>query len=89
MLQEGCPTEPLQNSYASYPVCLILVPTRELAEQIYKETRKVTHKTGIIACKCYGGVPNDVQIRELKQGVDIVIGTPGRLIEHIERHFIY
>lgn len=88
MLNEGCPKEKI-NGYGSYPVCLILVPTRELAEQIYKEARKVLHKTGIVVTKVYGGVPNDSQKRELKEGSDIVIGTPGRLIEHIERRFLY
>ena len=88
MLKEGCPKEKMQYNYCSYPVCLILVPTRELAEQIYKEARKVIHKTGIIVTKVYGGVPCDSQIRELKQGSDIVIGTPGRLLEHIERRYL-
>ena len=88
MLKEGCPKEKMQYNYCSYPVCLIIVPTRELAEQIYKEARKVIHKTGIIVTKVYGGVPCDSQIRELKQGSDIVIGTPGRLLEHIERRYL-
>ena len=73
----------------SYPVCLVIVPTRELAEQIYVEARKLLYKTGIIVCKCYGGVPNDTQMRELRQGVDIVIGTPGRLIEFIDKKILY
>ena len=85
MLKEGCPKDKLQSNYCSFPVCLILVPTRELAEQIYKEARKVIHKTGIVVTKVYGGVPCDSQLRELKQGSDIVIGTPGRLLEHIDR----
>ena len=68
---------------------LILVPTRELAEQIFKEARKVCYKTGIIVSRCYGGVKLDNQIRELKQGSDIVIGTPGRIIELIEKRFLY
>ena len=88
MLKEGCPKDKMQYNYCSYPICLILVPTRELAEQIYKEARKVTHKTGIVVTKVYGGVPCDSQIRELKQGSDIVIGTPGRLLEHIERRYL-
>ena len=73
----------------SYPVCLVIVPTRELAEQIYVEARKLLYKTGMIVCKCYGGVPNDTQMRELRQGVDIVIGTPGRLIEFIDKKILY
>jgi len=97
MLKEGPPkddnkylkTNSNYNLSCSYPVMLILVPTRELAEQIFKEARKVCHKTGIIVSRCYGGVKLDNQIRELKQGCDIVIGTPGRIIELIEKRFLY
>ena len=97
LLKEGPPKEDEEflkpnskyTNSCSYPVCLVIVPTRELAEQIYVEARKLLYKTGIIVCKCYGGVPNDTQIRELRQGVDIVIGTPGRLNEFIEKKILY
>jgi len=97
LLKEGPPKEDDEflkpnskyTNSCSYPVCLIIVPTRELAEQIYIEARKLLYKTGIVVCKCYGGVPNDTQIRELRQGVDIVIGTPGRLNEFIEKKILY
>lgn len=97
LLKEGPPKEDDEylkpnskyTNSCSYPVCLIIVPTRELAEQIYVEARKLLYKTGIVVCKCYGGVPNDTQIRELRQGVDIVIGTPGRLNEFIEKKILY
>ena len=82
------PNSKYTNS-CSYPVCLVLVPTRELAEQIYIEARKLLYKTGIVVCKCYGGVPNDTQIRELRQGVDIIIGTPGRIKEFIDKKILY
>lgn len=95
LLNEGPPKDDKiflkQNSKysnsCSYPVCLILVPTRELAEQIYIESRKLLYKTGIVVTKCYGGVPLDNQIRDLRQGADIVIGTPGRIIEFIEKKY--
>ena len=97
LLNEGPPLEDQvylksnskYSNSCSYPVCLILVPTRELAEQIYIESRKLLYKTGIVTCKCYGGVPIDSQIRDLRQGVDIVIGTPGRIIEFIEKKILY
>ena len=73
----------------SYPISLIIVPTRELAEQIYKETRKVIHNTGIIVTKICGGMAFEPQIRELRNGCDILIGTPGRIIEHIQKKHIY
>ena len=97
LLKEGPPKEDEKylnpnskytNTF-SYPVCLVLVPTRELAEQIYVEARKLLYKTGIVVSKCYGGVPTDAQIRELRQGVDIVIGTPGRINEFIEKKILY
>ena len=97
LLKDGPPIEDKellkQNSKysnsCSYPVCLVLVPTRELAEQIYIESRKLLYKTGIVVTKCYGGVPFDGQMRELRQGVDIVIGTPGRIFEFIEKKILY
>ena len=97
MLKEGPPkedniylkTNSNYNLSCSYPIMLILVPTRELAEQIFKEARKVCFKTGIIVSRCYGGVKLDNQIRDLKQGCDIIIGTPGRIIELIEKRFLY
>ena len=97
MIEKGTPKndkEYLQTNTnytlsCSYPVLLILVPTRELVEQIFKEARKICHRTGIVVCKCYGGVPLDSQIWDLKQGCDIVIGTPGRIIELIEKRFLY
>ena len=97
LLKEGPPKEDEEylkpnskyTNTCSYPVCLVLVPTRELAEQIYVEARKLLYKTGIIVSKCYGGVPSDAQIRELRQGVDIVIGTPGRINEFIEKKILY
>ena len=97
LLKEGPPKDDEEylkpnskyTNTCSYPVCLVLVPTRELAEQIYVEARKLLYKTGIIVSKCYGGVPSDSQIRELRQGVDIVIGTPGRINEFIEKKILY
>ena len=97
LLKEGPPKEDKeylkQNSKysnsCSYPVCLVLVPTRELAEQIFIESRKLLYKTGIVVIKCYGGVPLDTQIKDLRLGADIVIGTPGRIIEFIEKKMLY
>ena len=97
LLNEGPPKEDEKylkknskySNSTSYPVCLILVPTRELAEQIFIESRKLLYKTGIVVCKCYGGVPTDSQIRELRMGVDIVIGTPGRINEFIDKKILF
>ena len=97
LLKEGPPKEDKEylkpnskySNSCSYPVCLVLVPTRELAEQIFIESRKLLYKTGIVVIKCYGGVPLDTQIKDLRLGADIVIGTPGRIIEFIEKKMLY
>lgn len=87
MLNDGPPSVDFEN-YPSAPVALILIPTRELAEQIYKEARKLLHQTGIQITKIYGGVPHDSQIRELREGTDILVATPGRLIDFLNSKLI-
>lgn len=64
---------------------LILVPTRELAIQVTEELSSFSenHKISIVAV--YGGQPIERQISRLQRGVDIVVGTPGRIIDHLER----
>lgn len=62
---------------------LVLVPTRELAEQVYENTRQLTRGTKLRSCTVYGGVSKFNQIKNLQRGVDIVIACPGRLLDHI------
>lgn len=69
----------------SAPVCLVLVPTRELAEQIFKEARKLCFRSGITVAKVYGGVGYDPQKTALEEGCDILIATPGRLIDFLNK----
>ncbi|MEA4815667.1 MAG: DEAD/DEAH box helicase [Lachnospiraceae bacterium] len=65
---------------------LILCPTRELAMQVCEELRKLNkYKESIKLLAVYGGQPIDKQINALKKGVQIVVGTPGRVIDHINR----
>ncbi|KAJ3194198.1 ATP-dependent RNA helicase dbp2 [Entophlyctis luteolus] len=66
------------------PIVLILAPTRELALQIQQECNKFGSSSKIKNCCLYGGVPKGPQIRELSQGVEICIATPGRLIDMLE-----
>ena len=61
--------------------CLILAPTRELAVQIEEEAKVLVGNSGLKAFSVYGGVGYEKQINTLKKGVDIVIGTPGRVID--------
>jgi ATP-dependent RNA helicase DeaD len=66
---------------------LILCPTRELALQVAEEIKKLSkHKRGVRVEAIYGGDSIERQIRSLKSGVHIVIGTPGRVMDHMERN---
>jgi ATP-dependent RNA helicase RhlE len=64
---------------------LILAPTRELAVQIEDQVQGLTYHTTVSSIAVYGGVPMDIQERALRAGVDIVVATPGRLMDHM-RH---
>jgi ATP-dependent RNA helicase DeaD len=65
---------------------LIMCPTRELATQVADEVHKLSaHKRGMHAVPIYGGASYERQFFELKKGVQIVIGTPGRIMDHMER----
>jgi ATP-dependent RNA helicase DDX5/DBP2 len=66
------------------PIALVLAPTRELACQILAETQKFTRSTGIRPACCYGGVPKGQQARDLRYGAEMIIATPGRLIDFME-----
>jgi ATP-dependent RNA helicase RhlE len=64
---------------------LVLAPTRELAVQIEDQVQGLTYHTGLSSIAVYGGVPMDPQERALRAGVDMVVATPGRLMDHM-RH---
>ena len=65
------------------PSVLILSPTRELAIQITENINKYTKYLPVRSIALYGGVKKDTQIKTLKKGVQIIIATPGRLLDHI------
>lgn len=67
------------------PLVLIVVPTRELALQIFNEARKLCYRTMLRPCVVYGGVPVREQTSLLSKGCDILVGTPGRLVDFIQR----
>ena len=67
---------------------LIVTPTRELAIQITAEAKKYSDIKGINQLSVYGGQDVEQQIRKLKNGVHLVIGTPGRIIDHLKRETI-
>ena len=64
---------------------LVLVPTRELAVQVHASVEKYGVHSGIEAADIYGGVAIGPQEKALRRGVDFVVATPGRLIDHLER----
>jgi ATP-dependent RNA helicase DeaD len=67
------------------PRALVLVPTRELAVQVRDEVERLAHGRKIRATAVYGGKPLRTQIGRLQKGADIVIGTPGRILDHLGR----
>jgi ATP-dependent RNA helicase DeaD len=67
------------------PVALVLCPTRELARQVHGEFTRMAGASGARAAIIYGGVPMDDQIRSLERKPHVVIGTPGRIIDHMRR----
>jgi ATP-dependent RNA helicase RhlB len=67
------------------PACLILAPTRELALQIYQDGQILGAHTGLKMVAVFGGIGYEEQARQLHDGVDIVIATPGRLIDYMKK----
>ena len=65
---------------------LILVPTRELAMQVAEAVHRYGKPMGVSALAVYGGSSMEMQVRALKRGVDVVIATPGRALDHIRRN---
>jgi len=70
------------------PFAIILEPTRELAVQVAQELNKIGAGKNIHVFPVYGGKSIENQIRTLRAGVDVIVGTPGRIIDHIQRRTI-
>ncbi|XP_040194027.1 ATP-dependent RNA helicase DDX3X isoform X2 [Rana temporaria] len=68
-----------------YPLSLVLAPTRELAVQIYEEARKFAYRSKVRPCVVYGGADIGQQIRDLERGGHLLVATPGRLVDMMER----
>lgn len=67
------------------PRALVIAPTRELANQVTEQFDLMTGDLGLRVLAVYGGTGFDTQIKALKRGVDILVCTPGRLLDHVER----
>lgn len=72
----------------SFIKCLVLVPTRELTKQIGTVFKDLTKNTNVYSHAVYGGVDQDPQIKKLKEGIDILIATPGRMFDLISQGYI-
>jgi ATP-dependent RNA helicase RhlB len=80
-LLESQPKNPGKN-----PRALVLAPTRELALQIHKDAVLLGGETGLKLALAYGGVDYEKQRSTLQEGVDVLIGTPGRIIDYFKQH---
>lgn len=67
------------------PYAIVLVPTRELAVQVAQELNRIGENKGVSSVPIYGGQSIERQIKSLRKGVNVVVGTPGRVIDHIQR----
>jgi superfamily II DNA/RNA helicase len=61
--------------------CLVLAPTRELAEQVFESFRSYGRNIPMRACVAYGGAPIEPQVAKLRKGLDVLVATPGRLLD--------
>ncbi|OAF70499.1 hypothetical protein A3Q56_01745 [Intoshia linei] len=71
------------------PYAVIITPTRELAIQIYYETKKYVYRSIVRPVVVYGGAPSREQVKEISKGVDIIIATPGRFDDFIQKGYIW
>ncbi len=78
----------LEDGDVHEPRGLVLVPTRELATQVRKELAVLADARNLAVAAIYGGAPIEKQIAEIGRGVDIVVATPGRMIDLLERKII-
>lgn len=68
---------------ARQPRALVLVPTRELAQQVLESIQALSQTTSLVIVSLYGGTSINVQTNKLRKGCDIVVATPGRLLDHL------
>lgn len=84
---EGGPWKNAVGGYKKkqYPLALVIAPTRELASQIYDEARKFSYRSRVRPCVVYGGADVGAQIKDLERGCHLLVATPGRLVDMLER----
>ena len=74
-----------RREFGRKPKALILAPTRELALQIDRTIQPIARSVGLFTTQIYGGVPQARQVGALNKGVDIIIGTPGRIEDLVQQ----
>jgi ATP-dependent RNA helicase RhlB len=79
-------TPPREGRRPNQPRALVVAPTRELALQIHKDAVVLGRHTGFKLGLVFGGTAYEQQRRQLEEGVDVLIGTPGRLIDYLKQH---
>jgi ATP-dependent RNA helicase DDX3X len=72
---------PLSDRVRAEPLVLVVCPTRELACQTFDEARRLCYRTMLRPCVVYGGAPTKNQREQLEMGCDVLIATPGRLMD--------
>lgn len=77
---------PRPGRRANQPRALVLAPTRELAIQIHSDAQALGNHLGLVLGLVYGGTGYDQQRKDLEAGVDVLIGTPGRIIDYFKQH---
>ena len=77
--------DPANDAVRAEPLVLVVCPTRELATQIFDEARRLCYRSMLRPCVAYGGAPARLQREELQKGCDILIATPGRLLDFMEQ----
>lgn len=85
IFKHAAPVQSRGYQRSAMPQALVMAPTRELALQIYEEARKFTYRSWAHACVIYGGADPALQLRELRKGCDVLVATPGRLLDMMRR----
>ena len=73
------------SSHKVHPTALVMAPTRELVSQIFEEAKKFSYRSWVRPCVVYGGADIGQQMRNLERGCDLLVATPGRLKDLLER----
>lgn len=79
---------PLPEGSAHVPRAIVLAPTRELAMQIEDDAQTILSHAGLVSMAVFGGIEYDKQARQLQDGVDVIVATPGRLMDYIRKKMV-